>query len=60
MTGAWMMRLLPVPQRGIARTRVLSGCLAVAAALPACTLFERPPAADTPEAAARTAYLLCD
>jgi cytochrome c553 len=28
--------------------------------LQACTLFERPPAAETPEAAANTAYLLCD
>jgi len=60
MTGIWMMRLLPLLQLGFASTRVLSGCLAVTAALPACTLFERPPAADNPEAAARTAYLLCD
>ncbi|WP_139559532.1 c-type cytochrome [Methylotetracoccus oryzae] len=62
MTGARMMRLGPVltRQRGLGRRWVLSACVAVAAALPACTLFERPPAADSPEAAARTAYLLCD
>ena len=60
MNGARKTFLPGLPLRPITVPWLLSGCVAIAAALPACTLFERPPAADTPEAAARTAYLLCD
>lgn len=41
------------------RSATLNLCLAVIL-LQSCSLFERKPAADTPEAAARTAYLVCD
>ena len=41
------------------RMFVASLCLAVTL-IQGCSLIERPPAADTPERAARTAYLLCD
>jgi cytochrome c553 len=41
--------------------RNLVPCLSLAVTIvQGCSLIERPPAADTPERAARTAYLLCD
>jgi cytochrome c553 len=46
-------------RRSMRRNAVPFLCLAVTL-FQGCSLFERKPAADTPERAARTAYLVCD
>lgn len=60
LPGSFFHRLGEAFHRaGRLMSRLIAGTAALSV-LQACTLIDRPPAASTPETAARTAYLLCD